>query len=47
MENYKEKYEQAMLRMNKWVEGSEITEPKEVAEFVFPELKESEVRMRG
>ena len=42
MEDYKEKYEQAMLRMNKWVEGSEITDPKEVAEFVFPELKESE-----
>lgn len=42
MEDYKEKYEQAMLRMNKWVEGSEIIEPKEVAEFVFPELKKSE-----
>ena len=41
MENYKEKYEQAMFRMNKWVEGSEIIEPKEVAEFVFPELKEN------
>ena len=27
--------------MNKWVEGSEITDPKEVAEFVFSELKES------
>ena len=40
--DYKEKYEQAMLRMNKWVEGSEIIEPKEVAKFVFPELKESE-----
>ena len=40
--DYKEKYEQAMLRMNKWVEGSEIIEPKEVAEFIFPELKESE-----
>lgn len=42
MEDYKKKYEQAMLRMNKWVEGSEIIDPKEVAEFVFPELKESE-----
>jgi hypothetical protein len=42
MEDYKEKYEQAIFRMNKWVEGSEITDPKEVAEFVFPELKESE-----
>ena len=40
--DYKQKYEQAMLRMNKWVEGSEIIDPKEVAEFVFPELKESE-----
>ena len=40
--DYKEKYEQAMFRMNKWAEGSEITDPKEVAEFVFPELKESE-----
>ena len=39
--DYKQKYEQAMLRMNKWVEGSEIIEPKEVAEFIFPELKES------
>ena len=42
MEDYKKKYEQAMLRMNKWAEGSEIIEPKEVAEFIFPELKESE-----
>lgn len=42
MENYKEKYEQAIFRMNKWVEGSEIIDPKEVAEFVFPELKESD-----
>ena len=42
MEEYKKKYEHAMLRMNKWVEGSEIIDPKEVAEFVFPELKESE-----
>lgn len=40
--DYEEKYEQAMFRMNKWAEGSEITDPKEVAEFVFPELKESE-----
>lgn len=42
MEDYKQKYEEAIARMNKWVEGSEIIEPKEVAEFVFPELKESE-----
>ena len=42
MEEYKKKYEEAILRMNKWVEGSEIIDPKEVAEFVFPELKESE-----
>jgi hypothetical protein len=42
MEEYKKKYEEAMLRMTKWVEGSEIIDPKEVAEFVFPELKESE-----
>lgn len=40
--DYKQKYEQAIFRMNKWVEGSEITDPKEVAEFVFPELKEGE-----
>lgn len=40
--DYKQKYEQAILRMNKWVEGSEIIEPKEVAEFIFPELKKSE-----
>lgn len=40
--DYEEKYEQAMFRMNKWAEGSEITDPKEVAEFVFPELKENE-----
>lgn len=42
MKNYKEKYEQAMLRMDKWVQGSEIIDPREVAEFVFPEFKESE-----
>jgi len=46
MEYYKKKYEEAMLRMNKWVEGSEIVVyPKEVAEFVFPELKEREDEM--
>ena len=42
MTDYKKLYEDAILRMNKWVEGSEIIDPKEVAEFVFPELKESE-----
>ena len=44
--DYKQKYEQAIFRMNKWVEGSEITDPKEVAELVFPELKESDERIR-
>ena len=42
MEDYKKKYEEAIFRMNKWVEGSEIIDPKEIAEFIFPELKESE-----
>ena len=42
MADYKKLYEDAIFRMNKWVEGSEIIDPKEVAEFVFPELKESE-----
>lgn len=42
MTDYKKLYEEAIFRMNKWVEGSEIIDPKEVAEFVFPELKESE-----
>lgn len=42
MTDYKKLYEDAIFRMNKWVEGSEIIDPKEVAEFVFPELAESE-----
>lgn len=42
MTDYKKLYEDAIFRMNKWVESSEIIDPKEVAEFVFPELKESE-----
>ena len=42
MDYYKQKYEEAIARMNKWVEGSEITDPKEVAEFVFPEFKEGD-----
>ncbi|MBO7716471.1 MAG: hypothetical protein J6S85_23095 [Methanobrevibacter sp.] len=42
MTDYKKLYEDAIFRINKWVEGSEIIDPKEVAEFVFPELKESD-----
>lgn len=40
--DYEKLYKEAIDRIKDWCEGSEITDPKEVVEFVFPELAESE-----
>ena len=43
--NYKEKYDKALERMKSWAKGEHpecFSEAQKVAEFIFPELKESE-----
>ena len=45
LENYKEKYNAALERMKSWVRGEHpecFSEAQKAAEFIFPELKESE-----
>ena len=43
--DYKQKYEEALERMKSWVKGEHpecFSEAQKTAEFIFPELKESE-----
>ena len=45
MENYEQKYKEALERMKSWARGEHpecFTEAKKAAEFVFPELAEDE-----
>lgn len=45
MEDYKKKYEEALERMKSWARGEHpecFTEARKTAEFIFPELAESE-----
>ena len=45
MENYEKKYKESLERMKSWVRGEHpecFSEAQKAAEFIFPELKESE-----